>query len=243
MYSSDKFLEALNNEKSGYEAQLVTLENRVTNEGLSTNSAYYVKEKTRIETLINEIEELIEITRNRTQPGLSSVSLIARLRDQQIKTIESKISKSGAKQKRIERLKKKLGKLQAKQQRYVNSKCKWVCNRINTDSKIISEGNKTNTIMEEAQERINNRCNRVQDYKERLDNYRSISAISFLDDKPLLPIVNTSLAAGYTAISYVENLCLQAKLSFLKLKVGIIDAQNRKIERKNANRQRKLVVR
>lgn len=237
MYSTVQLLDMLNKKLEDYRLEAIELEeaaNKSANPDKYRLTAEYIKNKYKTDEKIKYIENVMSNTKERMNNMQSIDSNIgANIRDKAI--IRNLGYMHSGSQERIERLKNKTGLIQEKQRRFVDKKYNRITKRIENQAEISSELVKTHTQEYNTQEQIDDIPDKIENYRQDLDDWRSLGLFGLFSGKELPSFVKKTLVFGYTVGSYAKRSILSVRLLRLKGKKAIYEELNKRVLNRETN--------
>ena len=231
MYSTEQLLDILNKRLEEYEKEAIEIEeaaDKSANPREYRLTDEYIKNKIRAEEKIRYIESVILKVEEKAQ-NMQSVngSIAVNLRDKAI--IRNLGYMHSGNSKRIERLKEKNGQIEEKQRKIVDKKYNRITKRIEKQAEISSELEKTYAQGYNTKDKIRDIPDKIENYKQELDNWRSLGILGLFSGKELPNFVKKTLVFGYTVGSYAKKYALQARLLRLEGKRVIYEVLNKRV--------------
>ena len=182
---------------------------------------------------IEEIEMARKIVINEGFKIKFSKNLFSNIRDKAI--IRNLGYMHSGSQERIARLKNKTGLIQEKQRKFADKKYNKITKRIEMQAEISSELKKTHIQEHNTQEQIDDIPDKIENYEQKLDDWRSLGLFGLFNGKELPNFVKKTLVFGYTVGSYAKKSVLCARLLRLKSKKAIYEEINKRVLYREAN--------
>lgn len=237
MYSTEQLLDMLNKKLEDYKLEATELEeaaDKSVNPSEYRMTVEYIKNKYKTAEKIKYIENVISNTEKRMN-NLQSIdnNIGSNIRDKAI--IRNLGYMHSGSQERIARLKNKTGLIQEKQRKFADKKYNKITKRIETQAEISSELKKTHIQEHNTQEQIDDIPDKIENYEQKLDDWRSLGLFGLFSGKELPNFVKKTLVFGYTVGSYAKKSVLCARLLRLKSKKAIYEEINKRVLYREAN--------